>query len=248
MIREKEWFGEWFNSPYYHVLYKNRDYKEAQRFIDNLVEYLKITKTDNILDLACGKGRHAIYLHRLGYNVTGIDLSSQNIEFASRFAKIYGDNRLQFEMHDMRQVFRENSFNYVLNIFTSFGYFEKKGENKISIQAAAAALKKGGRLVIDFFNTKKVINTLVPYEEKTLQGITFRIKKELVNGFIVKNITFEDNGEPYYFQEKVKAITKSDFLKYCHAAQLEITDFFGDYDLKEFDPQESERIIFIARK
>ena len=69
------WFTNWFDSPYYHILYKNRDEKEAQNFIEKLTNYLKINKESKIIDIACGKGRHAMYFNQIGYNVVGIDLS-----------------------------------------------------------------------------------------------------------------------------------------------------------------------------
>ena len=72
----QKWFQSWFNTTYYHILYKNRDNKEAELFISNLIYYLNlIPEKDSILDLACGQGRHSKYLNSLGYNVTGIDTS-----------------------------------------------------------------------------------------------------------------------------------------------------------------------------
>ena len=68
------WFENWFNSKYYHILYKNRDHKEAVFFLDNIIKNININD-GQILDVACGKGRHAKYLNHLGFNVTGIDLS-----------------------------------------------------------------------------------------------------------------------------------------------------------------------------
>ena len=59
-----EWFKNWFNSPYYHILYKERDSYEAEYFIDNLIIYLKIAENSKIIDIACGKGRHSIYLEQ----------------------------------------------------------------------------------------------------------------------------------------------------------------------------------------
>ena len=69
------WFENWFDSKYYHILYKSRDNKEAELFINNLVSYLRLKKDSKIIDVGCGKGRHATYLSFLGFNVTGIDLS-----------------------------------------------------------------------------------------------------------------------------------------------------------------------------
>jgi SAM-dependent methyltransferase len=248
MIKEKEWFGEWFNSPYYHILYKNRDHGEAQLFMDNLVRYLKFKEEDKILDLACGEGRHSIYLHKLGFDVTGIDYSPRNIEIGNRFVRRYEEERLRFFVHDMREVFAEGKFDYVLNLFTSFGYFDKVGENKKSIQAAAAALKRDGKLVIDFFNTEKVLEKLVPFEKKIIEGIEFTIEKKVESGFIIKNISFHSEGQEFKFKEKVKSIGRKDFLNYFESAGLKLIDFFGDYWLNSFNPDTSERMIYITQK
>ena len=84
MPQRQEWFGKWFDSPYYHILYHDRDFQEAQQFIDNLINVLGLSKTDNILDVACGKGRHSIYLNQKGFDVTGFDLSEQNIDHVKK--------------------------------------------------------------------------------------------------------------------------------------------------------------------
>ena len=79
---DKEWFKDWFNTSYYHTLYKHRDESEAHRFIDHLCAYLKVKKGSKILDLACGKGRHALHLAKKGYQTTGVDLSEESINLS----------------------------------------------------------------------------------------------------------------------------------------------------------------------
>ena len=78
------WFKDWFNSKYYHILYKNRNEIEAKLFLDKLINYLPIQKNQKIIDVACGKGRHSIYLNSLGFNVHGIDLSKKSIDIAKK--------------------------------------------------------------------------------------------------------------------------------------------------------------------
>ncbi len=241
---KREWFSEWFNSPYYHILYKNRDEAEAHRFIDNLQNRFQFTPENHMLDLACGRGRHSIYLNSKGFDVTGIDLSPENIAFARQFE----NDRLHFYVHDMRRPYVRNTFCYVLNLFTSFGYFETEGENINAICTATEALKKGGRLVLDFFNTTKVIASLKPHTVKEVEGILFDMHKKLESGFIVKDITFADKGMPFHFQERVKAITCETFLHYFDVADLELVHVFGDYNLNPFDEATSDRMIFVARK
>ena len=62
----KDWFQSWFNTPYYHMLYQHRDSKDAELFVQALVKKLAITEGDKVLDLACGRGRHARFLEQLG--------------------------------------------------------------------------------------------------------------------------------------------------------------------------------------
>jgi cyclopropane fatty-acyl-phospholipid synthase-like methyltransferase len=240
----KEWFSEWFDSPYYHILYKERDHKEAERFIDKLISFLKLHKESKIMDLACGKGRHAIYLNKKGFNVTGLDLSKENIKHASLFS----NDRLNFFVHDMRNVFSQSEFNVILNLFTSFGYFDTEEENFKSIEACSLELQKEGVLVIDFMNTAKIIKNLIGTECKVIEDIEFCISRKFENKFIVKDITFTAKGIHHVHQERVKAIYKDDFIKYFNFAGLTVTEIFGGYELEPYNEEKSDRMIFILQK
>lgn len=244
MSKKSEWFDDWFNSPYYHILYKNRDYQEASAFLDQLIAYLQLCPEDKILDLACGKGRHSIYLNKKGFDVTGIDLSASNIAAA----KAYENEHLHFSEHDMREPFRTEAFDYVLNMFTSFGYFKSEKENQQAINCVAECLKPEGQFVLDFLNPYVVINDLVPKEVKELEGIQFHICRAFEDGYIVKKIDFQDQGKDYHFEERVMAIRRIEFLDYFRQAGLRLVDTFGDYKLNPYVPESSERMIFIVKK
>ena len=245
MKETKEWFGEWFDTPYYHVLYKNRDHKEAERFIHNLVKYLDLSKKSKIIDIACGKGRHSVFLNKENFDVTGVDLSQESIDFAKKSE----NEMLHFEVHDMRKVFREDYFDLAVNLFTSFGYFEDEADNQLAVNAMSASLKERGVLVLDFLNPNKVIPNLVKEELKTVDSIDFHIKRYVdENNFITKEITFSDHGKNYTFHEKLKAIDQAQFQKYFEKANLQIISTFGSYDLENYNPSTSDRMIFIAKK
>ena len=238
------WFAHWFDSPYYHTLYKNRDEKEAQAFIDNLVQHLQITKGSKLIDIACGKGRHATYFNSLGLDVVGVDLSPNSIASATKNANA----TLQFSVHDMREVYQENSFDVVTNLFTSFGYFEENTDEQKAINAMASNLKTGGFLIIDFMNVKKVIANLVLKEQKTIDGITFDISRKIEAGHIIKDIQITDGAIKQHFQEKVKAITLANYSEFITTAGLKIIDIFGNYMLEGFDSIISDRLILICKK
>jgi SAM-dependent methyltransferase len=244
-LKTEEWFGEWFDSPYYHILYKHRDEDEARAFIDRLSVHMDLRPDHLILDLACGKGRHAIYLNQKGFNVVGLDLSTQNIAFARKFE----NNRLKFYQHDMRAIWKKEKFDIILNLFTSFGYFDTEQENQLAIGAMAKSLVKGGKLLIDFLNPYTVIHNLVPQEIRQVDGITFYIRKFLSeNGYIIKDIEIEERNSKQYFQERVKAIRRVRFLEYFQKAGLTLNNIFGDYDLNDYKAEQSERMIFLLTK
>jgi len=238
----KNWFASWFDSPYYHILYKDRNYREAQVFMDNLTHYLNLPEKAKVLDLACGKGRHSIYLNQLGFDVIGADLSENSICEASKNA----NETLHFEVHDMREPF-EDKFDAIFNLFTSFGYFENDDDNLKTLIAIKNSLTDYGFAVIDFLNVSQVIPNLVPEETKTVEGIDFHIKRYVEDNHIFKEINFEDKGEKYHFTEKVKALTLDDFKEMMGEAGIYLLDIFGDYKLKKFHKQTSERLIMIFK-
>ena len=240
----KAWFESWFDSPYYHILYKDRDMKEAEEFIDHLINRLHLPSESKILDMGCGKGRHSVYLNQKGYKITGIDLSKENIAYCKQF-----ENRnLQFFEHDMRRIFRTNYFDAVVNLFTSFGYFAQQHQNELPILAAAKGLNKGGYLVVDFFNSHSVLKHLPHESVKEVNGIKFNIKKKIENDFIIKDIEFEDEGKHFSFREEVRVLFLEDFHQFYMHAGLEIISIYGDYHLNEFKIGESPRLIMITRK
>lgn len=241
MQKEKDnWYASWFNTPYYHILYKDRGHREAALFMNQLTAFLELKPKDKILDLACGKGRHAKYLYKQGFDVTGIDLSVESI----RYAKQYEKPNLHFEVHDMCLPYPKQ-FDAVFNLFTSFGYFENEIDNLRTIQAVKAELKSTGFGVIDFLNANLAIKNLVPSEKKKLGNILFHIEKYVENGYIIKNIRFNDQGEDYFFTERVKALTLEDFEAYFKEAAVELKYVFGDYHLNSFDKDTSQRLILI---
>jgi len=241
---EIKWFESWFDTPYYHILYKNRDNEEAALFIDNLFEHFHPPKHATLLDIACGRGRHAKYMSEKGFDTTGIDLSEASINYAKQFE----NPNLHFEIHDMRQKYCNNCFDFAFNLFTSFGYFETKQEHQDALQVFNDALKPGGILVIDYFNSKKALNELVPLEIKKEGRIDFRISKRLEEEKIYKTIEFEDGSDDHLYVEEVFAFTYEDFYNMLKSSNFTIIEKFGDYQFSNYNETDSPRLILICRK
>jgi len=243
MIKDNTtWYASWFNTPFYHILYKDRDYEEAQNFMCNLTNYLNVPENGKILDLACGKGRHAIYLNQIGYNVTGVDLSKNSIDHAKQFE----NETLHFNVHDMCKPYHEK-FDAVFNLFTSFGYFENEEDNLNTIKAIKANLNETGFGVIDFLNSDYIIDNLVEENTKTVQGIDFKQKRRVENGYIIKDIFFTAEGKDFEFQERVRALTLADFETLFKKAGVYLLDVFGDYKLNKYHKSSSQRLILIFK-
>lgn len=239
-----EWFEDWFDTKYYHILYEHRDDNEAQSFIKKMLCELSLPKEARILDLACGQGRHSRFLRSLDYTVVGVDLSAKSIACA----KSHEDKNLSFVCGDMRKMLDIGKFNLVCNLFTSFGYFENLTDNLSVLNSIHEYLKKDGILVIDFLNAQKIKENLVPTETVIRGGITFQIERKIEIGFIVKTIAFTNDSKHFNYQEKVQLLTLSDFENLFATSGFKIINVFGDYNLGKFAPKISDRLVLIAQK
>ena len=238
----KEWFESWFDTEFYHILYENRDNTEAEHFIRNLVNKLPVRDDVEVLDLACGRGRHSIFLDSLGFRTTGVDLSPKNITVA----KQHESEKLKFFVHDMREPMPGYQFDVVLNLFTSYGYFDEAGNLRV-LDSIYSYLKPGGKLVIDYLNEK-----LIPRDEelnftKSACDIDFHIHKKVVDNQVFKTIRFETKGEEKVYEEQVTLLSLKDFQNLFDQTHFEIEAIYGDYDLNPFH-DDSERLIVVARK
>jgi len=241
---QRKWFQYWFNSPYYHILYSQRNDAEAEFLIDNLSAYLKPAAHSRILDIACGRGRHSIYLNKKGYDVTGIDLSEQSIKFAQQFEQ----KHLHFFVHDMRKLSYINYFDIAMNLFTSFGYFDTEKDHVNALKAFRKSIKDNGTVVIDYFNTEKIIKNLTHKENKVIDGIEFHLNKFVAEGKIIKHINFEHRDKSFAFEERVQAFSLADFERMLEKSGLRVEALFGSYGLEPFDAQKSDRLILICKK
>ncbi|MGY6561794.1 MAG: class I SAM-dependent methyltransferase [Luteibaculaceae bacterium] len=238
-----DWFIHWFNTSYYHTLYQHRNLVEAKTFIELLAEHLNLPKGSQVIDIACGKGRHSLTLNQLGYRVTGLDISEESIKEANKSA----NEHLKFIQQDMRDPFNLENQDAAFNFFTSFGYFNSDMEHLTVLNNVKKALKPQGIFVLDYLNANLVIKNLVKEEVKTLDDIQFTINRYLLNNKIVKRIEVKENSENHVFFEQVSALTLQHFSTLLERAGFSIVETFGNYRLGFFHEEESERLIILAK-
>ena len=243
-MNSKEWFADWFDTSYYHTLYKSRNDEEAAKFISNLLTFLELEKDSKVLDLACGKGRHSVTLNQYGYKVLGVDLSPNSISKANEKQ----NDTLSFAVHDMREVIAGQKFTAIFNLFTSFGYFDTLFDNECVIRSIHEMLEENGYLIIDFMNAQKVIDNLVENEVKVVDGIVFYLTRNYDGNHIFKNIRFNAEEKEFHYTERVQALKEKDFVQLLTENNFEIIRTFGNFSLNVFNEKTSDRLIIIAKK
>ncbi|MCW9708567.1 SAM-dependent methyltransferase [Fodinibius salsisoli] len=244
-----DWFEEWFDSPLYEQLYADRDEEEARRLVNLLTQTLPLEKCSKILDLGCGRGRHAINLYREGYDVTGIDLSEQAIATAREKAEALDAEHLRFEVRDMRNPL-PMKFDAIVNLFTTFGYFETEKENASVFDSIVQMLKPGGVFVLDYLNAAKVRRSIQPSDEGAFHGIDYKIRRYIKDDAVHKEIKFKGDGDHVEgtktYSERVKLYELPWFKETMHDRGLVIDQIYGDYEGNEFNPDTSSRLLIIS--
>lgn len=236
-----EWFEQWFGEEYLR-LYPHRDDADADAAVTLLDGSVPLAGR-RVLDLACGPGRHAVRLVERGARVVGLDLS---LPLLSRARARLG-RAVPLVRGDMRHLpFAPGSFDVIVNLFTSFGYFADDRQHVAVLREAAALLARGGRFVLDYFNADAVRASLVPREERTGAGGHVVIERRLSpdGRFVLKELHMVDDGRS--FVERVRLFSPAELERLLAEAGLAVDHRFGAYDGRPPGPG-APRAIFVCR-
>ncbi|MBD8500295.1 class I SAM-dependent methyltransferase [Paenibacillus arenosi] len=242
----KAWYEQSFGEDYL-LVYKHRDMQGAVEEVQRMVSWLELPEGAHILDLCCGMGRHSLALAEAGYQVTGMDLS----EVLLREARLHDQaEQVEFVHGDMRKLPFENTFDAVVNVFTSFGYFEKDEENSQVITEVSRVLKPGAPFLIDFLNPTYIEIHLVAESEREDEGNRITETRKIEDGCVKKHIilTHLETGEARHYDERVKLYGRESFEQMFSSAGLQLDAVFGGYDGAPYDSETSKRLIMIGHK
>lgn len=236
----RDWFSGWFGTEYYNLLYRERSDAEAVIFIDALRKQSWFRRQLSVLDLGCGNGRHALALSPYVSKIIGLDISEIQLGIAE---KSKTNQPCEFVKADMRDFHLDEKFDLILNVFTSFGYFDSINDNLLVLQRVHDHLRQDGRFVLDYLNAEWVLDQLKLSEETMIDGVEFRITRTIRDNRIHKVIKVA--GSEY--EERVTLFHHHDLKRMMEGAQLSIDRVCGSYHLDDFDAQTSSRCIIFAR-
>ncbi len=244
---KSEWYKDWFNNDEYLIVYKHRDKLEAEILKNLVLKNVGREKIKFVLDMACGAGRHAISFAQEGFDVTAVDLSKNLLKTAKSNAVLEKVN-VDFIISDIRDFHSEKKFDLVLNLFTSFGYFERDEENADVFRKAFDVMNNGGWFVLDYFNKNYILNNLIPITVENIGGRRITQTREIKNNRVEKNINIKNNGKETYFLESVRLYSKDEIVNMLKRTGFKILNNFGDFDGSNFDIDTSPRLILISKK
>lgn len=236
-------FNGWFSTRWYAMLYSHRDGQDAASLVLPLIAKGGLLPGQRVLDMACGRGRHAQVLIARGLEVTGIDLTAESIQEARRLVP-----GARFEVFDMREPFADGYFDAAVCLFTSLGYTGDAQDDQRAVDAAAKALKPGGLYVLDLINGSFAIDHLVEQEAFGLEGVRFQVRRKVEGAEIIKQVHVEHDGGVEEFQERVHSWSLPEVEAMVRRAGLHIFDVTDGTAMHGFDALRSEQMVIWARK
>ena len=239
--QEADWFEEWFGDDYLRI-YQHRDESEAERAIELIAARVRDRDIRAVLDLACGAGHHSQALCERWWTVR-LDLSAALLRVARRESA-----DPPYVRADMRELpFAARSFDLVVNLFTSFGYFDDDREHARVLACLRTAMRRG-TLVVDFLNAGQVRRNLVPYDQRVENGITIEQSRIISpdNRFVEKMIRLRERGREYV--ERVRLLSAGDLERMLEVAGFEVAHCFGDYAGGSWSENAPRTILFASRK
>jgi 2-polyprenyl-3-methyl-5-hydroxy-6-metoxy-1,4-benzoquinol methylase len=241
------WYKDWFNSEYYLKVYSHRNEEEADRLAELIIKYTQLKIGSNILDMACGSGRHSIAFAKRGYDVTAVDFSENLLSEAKKNSSNVGV-QIKLFLSDIREFKSDIKFDLTLNLFTSIGYFDNDEENFAVVQKANELLKKGGYFILDYFNKDFLVDNLVPITILSVNGAKITQNRTIEGNRVVKYITIAKNDNVSKFHESVRLYSFDELNEVLTNFGFRVIKMLGDFNGSNFDKLNSSRVIFIAQK
>ncbi len=246
-----EWFSSWFNHPLYLKLYSHRDEEEAKTCIETILRLTVPHTTEpsgfRIMDIACGAGRHALEFARKGFCVTANDLSPYLLQCTRQQASTE-----QLSVHcterDMRDIAEKHTFHLIVQLFSSFGYFESEQDDMAVLHNVFQALLPGGWYVLDLINAEHLKNNLCPHSRKSIGNLSVDEHRKISRNRVIKDICITSQEESLEFQESVRLFEPEHIQAMLRETGFDVELILGDYKGAVFSASDSPRMLLFCRK
>lgn len=230
------------------ILFSDRRWADAPMEVADLISLLGIEPGARVLDLCCGEGRHSLELARRGFHVAGVDRMSTYLERARERAQEEG-LQVEFVKDDMRTFCRPDAFDAVVNVFTSFGYFEDPDDDRQVVMNAYRSLRSGGSFLLDTMGKEVLARVFRERDWQGEDGITvLRETKVAGNWSRSENrwVILKDGArrEVELSLRLYSAVEISSLLNGCGFAAV---DIYGDLKGGPYD-HTAKRLIVVAKK
>lgn len=246
----KPWYETLFGEEYLRVYSSLLTPERTAREVEGIVGLLGIAPGARVLDLCCGQGRHAIPLALRGYRVTGLDLSETLLDHARAEAARLGA-AVRWAHGDASQLPFVEEFDAVINVFTSFGYFESDDENQAVLAQVYKALRPGGLFLLDLMHRDALMRYYQPYGVTHGEGgtlITEERRFDQLRGRSHVHVTLIlADGRRSEHDYSMRAYTPSELATMFARAGLEVAASYGGLDGSSLT-LESRRLVMLGRR
>jgi SAM-dependent methyltransferase len=150
-----EWFTDesiWKDLYPFH--FPESAFAAADEQVDKIVRLTGV-QGGNVLDLCCGPGRHTLALAKRGFAVTAVDYTPFLLQCA-RDRAAEANQRVEFIREDMRRFSRPAAFDLIINLFTSFGYFDNQTDDVHVLELVRENLRPGGVFVLEMVSKERL--------------------------------------------------------------------------------------------
>jgi len=220
----------------------------APQEVDLVVERLGLDPGAHVLDLSCGPGRHSLELARRGFRVTGVDRTERFLAQARQTAEEEGLD-IEFVHADMREFRRPEAFDSVINLFTSFGYFEDRADDRRVIENLHASLRPSGRLLIEMMGKERLARIFRERDWHPIEGGFFLEERKLSQAWswIETRWILVRDGEVTEFTISHRLYSAAELAHLLEECGFEEIEAYGGLSGRPYD-HEAERLAVVARK
>jgi len=248
-VRRKEWFDDdSFWSDLYPLMFPESRIAAAAGEMRDLLKLVK-PRGKTVLDLCCGPGRCSVALSRRGCQVTGVDRTRFLLRKARARAKA-ARARVEWVTSDMRDFTRPETFDLALSMFTSFGYFDDKNDDRLVLRNVLASLRPGGAFVIETMGKERLAKIFLPTTSERLPGGAILIQRhEIIDSWTrIRNewiLIREGRAKTWRFHHTI--YSGQELQDRMEAAGFADVRLYGSLTGEEYGPN-STRLVAVGRK